>query len=227
MNGLSNNKQLQRKRIITYFVDAAAQIIDAEGIGALSIRKVANRAGYNSATLYHYFTNLKHLTFFSCIRYLHEYIKDIPNYMDNSSSQLDKYFKVWSCFCKHAYNRPEIYELLFFENLENMDFDTSFQSYYQIFPEELTENIEEYYDVFLEHDIYTRELLFLKKACTEMNIPITEQSLKQISEMNVLIFRGMLSNMKTNHGRLSVDDAVARTLLYMKHTCMSFHLQAD
>ena len=226
MEGLSN-KQIQRKRMMMYFVDATIELIDAEGIGALSIRKVAERAGYNSATLYHYFTNLRHITFFSCIRYLREYVEDLPNYLKEVSSPLDKYFKIWECFCTHAYNRPEIYELLFFEDLEDENFDTSFQSYYQVFPEELTEDIQDYYDMFLEHDIYTREFLALKKSCTKMDIDTTDQVLTQISEMNVLIFRGMLSNMKSRGGKLPIGDAVKRTLLYMNHTCISFELDKD
>mgnify|MGYP005859619869 FL=1 len=78
--------------MMMYFVDATIDIIDSEGIGALSIRKVAERAGYNSATLYHYFANLRHLTFFSCIRYLREYVEDLPNYLKEVSSPLDKYY---------------------------------------------------------------------------------------------------------------------------------------
>ena len=81
--------------------------------------------------------------------------------------------------------------------------------------------------MFLEHDIYTREFLALKKSCTKMDIDTTDQVLTQISEMNVLIFRGMLSNMKSRGGKLPIGDAVKRTLLYMNHTCISFELDKD
>lgn len=46
-----------------YFIDAANQIIENEGIESVTIRKVADIAGYNSATLYNYFNDLNHLLF--------------------------------------------------------------------------------------------------------------------------------------------------------------------
>ena len=55
-----DNKELQRKRMITYFVEATCKIIDTDGVEAVTVRKVANLAGYNSATLYNYFDNLNH-----------------------------------------------------------------------------------------------------------------------------------------------------------------------
>ena len=78
--------------------------------------------------------------------------------------------------------------------------------------------------MLLEHDIYTREFLALKKSCGKMNIMMADQVLTQISEMNILLFRGMLSNMKSTGTSLPIGDAVKRTLLYMNHTCMSFQL---
>ncbi len=48
---------------MTYFIDATNEIIENEGIESVTIRKVANLAGYNSATIYNYFENLDHLIF--------------------------------------------------------------------------------------------------------------------------------------------------------------------
>ena len=38
-----------------YFIEAARQLMSSDGIQALSIRGIAEIAGYNSATLYNYF----------------------------------------------------------------------------------------------------------------------------------------------------------------------------
>lgn len=61
MDNAERKRQLQKKRMMHYFIDAAVQIIDEEGIDGVSIRKVADIAGYNSATLYNYFDDLPHL----------------------------------------------------------------------------------------------------------------------------------------------------------------------
>ena len=44
-----------------------------DDIDKISIRKIAKRAGYNSATIYYYFEDLEHLILFASIRYLREY----------------------------------------------------------------------------------------------------------------------------------------------------------
>ena len=62
-------KQIQKARIIHYFIEAAVKIIDEEGIEGVSIRKVADIAGYNSATLYNYFDDLPHLLL--CLPYIY------------------------------------------------------------------------------------------------------------------------------------------------------------
>ena len=61
-----DKKYIQKVRMVKYFVDATIEIIEKEGYEAVTIRKVADIAGYNSATLYNYFDNLEHLLFF-CI----------------------------------------------------------------------------------------------------------------------------------------------------------------
>ena len=50
-----DRKQMYRQQTMGYFINAALEIIEEEGIDSLSIRKTAEKAGYNSATLYHYF----------------------------------------------------------------------------------------------------------------------------------------------------------------------------
>lgn len=220
------NKKLQRKRMMQYFIDAANEIIDADGIDALSIRKVAEKAGYNSATLYNYFSNLKHLTYVSCIRYLREYADDLPFYLGNAPSPLDQYFRIWECFCIHAFDKPDIYELLFFGDLEEESFDHSFKSYYDVFPEELTPKIQEYYDMIMEHDIYSREVLALNKTCRKMNTQLPEQTIAEIAEMNILIFRGMLANMRCRHSRPSIEEATKKTLVYMRQTWRAYTVRS-
>ena len=69
-----DKKYIQKVRMVKYFVDATIEIIEKEGYEAVTIRKVADIAGYNSATLYNYFDNLEHLLFFASMRYLQDYI---------------------------------------------------------------------------------------------------------------------------------------------------------
>lgn len=46
-----------------YFIEAARNIIETQGMDMISIRGVAEKAGFNSATLYNYFKDLGDLFF--------------------------------------------------------------------------------------------------------------------------------------------------------------------
>ena len=46
---------IKKKRVMMYFIEAIQELILNEGIENLSIKKIADKAGYNTATIYNYF----------------------------------------------------------------------------------------------------------------------------------------------------------------------------
>lgn len=73
---VGGNRQEKRKRIMSYFINATIELMEKEGIENLTIRKVAEQAKYNSATLYHYFSNLDELELFASVKCLDEYMQE-------------------------------------------------------------------------------------------------------------------------------------------------------
>ena len=92
---------------MSYFIDAAKQILEEEGIEAVTARKVADIAGYNSATIYNYFENLDHLMFFASMKYLKDYVLDLPEFIKNATDPVDRYIKIWECFSAHSFKNPK------------------------------------------------------------------------------------------------------------------------
>ncbi len=127
-----NKRELQRKRIMTYFIDATNEIIENEGIESVTIRKVANLAGYNSATIYNYFENLDHLIFFAAMKYVKDYALALPDYLEDANNALDRFLKIWECFCRYSYKDPEIYYAIFFANLDK-NLEDYVMEYYKFF----------------------------------------------------------------------------------------------
>lgn len=111
-----DKKTIQKRRIMSYFIDAAYNIIDRDGIEKVTIREVADIAGYNSATIYNYFDSLEHLIFYASLRYLKEYINDLNDYVKDCRNSLDRFIRIWECFIFHSMNRPKIYYNIFLEN---------------------------------------------------------------------------------------------------------------
>lgn len=58
---MSRNQNIKKDRIISYFIEAAKEIIMGAGTDGISVRKVAEKAGYSYATIYNYYKNLHEL----------------------------------------------------------------------------------------------------------------------------------------------------------------------
>lgn len=221
----NSNKDIQKKRMMSYFIESTNEIIEKEGLESLTIRKVADKAGYNSATLYNYFENLKHLVFFSSIRHLSDYAKDLPKYLEKAKNPIDACLKVWECFSKHSYANPTVYQLIFFGGFSSTTVNNSIKTYYEIFPEQINDDVKEYMPMLMEDNLYERDYILLKSALKDTDI--SEDDIRSINEMNILIYRGMMSDMEKNYLNLSIDDAVDKTLKYIKRVFKAYDIETD
>jgi AcrR family transcriptional regulator len=208
---------------MAHFINASIAIILEEGLNGLTIRKIADRADYNSATLYHYFSSFEELCIFACLKFVDEYAKDLPTYLSQASRPLDKYFKIWECFCKHSFHRPEEFWLLFFKSMPDVpDLTYYFKEYYVIFPENWSDDVLEYQSMLTTDSLFEREYISLTKSLTKEGLTISEEMVHKITEMNILIYRGMLSFMRENPGRFTPEQATEKTMEYLRHTLYSY-----
>lgn len=212
-------KTLQQKRMMSYFIDATNQIIQNEGVENVTIRKVADIAGYNSATLYNYFKNLDHLILFTSMKYLREYVENLPEYIKNATNSLDRYFLIWECFCTHSFKRPKIYNLVFFSEFSNTLNDT-ISEYYSIFPDELADSSLNLNSMLLGNTLYKRTLSILN-ACVEDGF-IPAENVDEINEMSILIYQGMLNKILSNNPPYTVEESIDKTLKYFKQIIKSY-----
>src|SRR6056297_2543377 len=105
--------------MMRYFIDATADIIASDGVEKVTVRKVADLAGYNIATLYNYFKNLDHLISMASLKFIKPYTDDLPNYLKGCNNPLLRILRTWDCFCKHAYASPHIYKFVFHKDVNN------------------------------------------------------------------------------------------------------------
>jgi len=215
-----DNKEIQKKRMMSYFIEAAKKLIEEEGIDAVTIRRVASMAGYNSATLYNYFENLNHLIFFASMKYLNEYAESLHSYTKHSRDSLERYVDVWRCFCLHSFSRPEIYNYIFFSEFSNEKLNVSIRTYYSIFPDELSKESRNIFPMLLEDDFNLRDYAYIKPAVAEGLID--EEAAHMVSEMCVLIYLGMFSGMLKKAKPYKVNEAVEKTIKYIKQAIRSY-----
>ncbi len=212
-------KKIQKRRMMGYFIDATNQIIETEGIQAVTIRKVADIAGYNSATLYNYFQDLDHLLFFASMKYLKDYALSLPEYLKDSHNALDKFLRIWECFCFHSFSKPKIYYTIFFDKYRDSINDV-IKKYYSIFPEELGNQSTDVLPMLMENNIYIRDMAVLQKCAHEGFFK--EDYLEDINEMILLIYQGMLLRILNDQVDYSVEDAVFKTVKYIRQTIEAY-----
>ena len=142
MNDLERNESsaltTKRKRIMVYFIEATQKLIQSEGVDGLSIRKIANEAGYNSATIYNYFQDLEHLTLFGSVCYLRDYVMALSQSLTPGMNSIERFRTIYKCFNEIAFQYPDIFHNLFFGKHSERLGEVLHTYYYELFPDELS-----------------------------------------------------------------------------------------
>lgn len=214
-----SKKELQRRRKMAYFIDAAYQIIEQEGVENLTIRKVADLAGYNSATIYNYFTNLEHLISYAAIKYLKDYYLSLEEYIKNAQNARERFILIWEKFCIHSYERPEIYRIIFFSGQSVYEI---FTDYYTIFPADFGEHSFVTLPMLSEHNIFTRNKKSLEFLVEEGFL--LEKDMDEVNEMIISLYRGILALIieRKSEEVLNIDKEVKKTVDYIERILRSY-----
>lgn len=210
-------KQMRIKKIMSQFIDVTDELINDIGISNVTMRKIAEKAGYNSATIYKYFENLDHLIFFASIRNTKDYSNNLGAYLRGSRNAMDTFLLVWECFCDHAYMKPDIYKAIFLVDLDK-DSEHYISDYYTLFPEEAGD-----YDDTISNMLWTGNLMKRGmqtiKDCVEEGYILSKDS-EKLNDITMYIFEGILQRVLIN--KISYDDARNMSMDYFKTVVKSF-----
>ena len=183
---------IKKKRVMMYFIEATQELILDKGLEKLSIKKIAEKAGYNSATIYNYFENLEVLILYASINYLKDYLNDLKNEITADMKAIEVYEIVYKIFTKHSFEQPEIFHTLFFGKysykLENI-----IKKYYEIFSDEIEGHIDLTKAMLIQGNIYDRDLPIINKMVKEGNIK--EEEAKFIMETIIRVHQSYLSDL--------------------------------
>jgi AcrR family transcriptional regulator len=206
-------RDIQISRMMQYFIDATVQIIEEEGIENVTTRKIADIAGYNSATIYNYFGELSHLIFFAAMKSFKKYTDALLKYMAPGKNPLERYLLLWECFCIYSFKEPQIYHAIFSSNLGGQP-EELLNRYYDYFPSDLGDPPEELIPMLLESNLTKRGIIAIKK-CVEGGY-IKEENVEEIIEMSTLIWLGTLTLILNNRRSYTVEEATEITMKYIK-----------
>lgn len=216
----TDKKEIQKQRMMSCFIDAAVQIIEEEGIKGVTARKVADLAGYNVATLYNYFSNLEHLILFAALRFVRDYTDSLPFYVHEARNAWERFIKIWECFCYYSFKQPEIYNAIFFARIDEPLKDIVSQ-YYELFPQDLSNQPKELLPMLTQTDIYERDKVILEECAKEGFIK--HENIDEINELIMLIYQGMLAGVIRKRLHYTVEEATEKTMFFIKK-CLTFYL---
>jgi AcrR family transcriptional regulator len=195
-----------------YFIEAAEEIVETEGIQAVTIRKVSDMAGYTSATLYNYFDDLNHLIFFVAMRYLETYREEQARAAQGLSDPKEIYYKILSVFTKHALTYPDIFEVLYVAARSKKS-AVYVKQYYELFPERLPQNVDrDEWAVFVMSLSKQNNLNYLEPLVQHGSL--TREEADELADYTVIILAYYLTEAVT--GSMEMEAARERSDFYIR-----------
>ncbi len=216
MNHTSNDKELLKQQNRIRFIHAAQELIENEDLEKVSIRKIAEKAGFHNSTIYLYFEDVDQLILLSSLKYFNEYSKALSELSTKNLTPLETFIKIWDFFAQTVFRKPKIFYNFFFgkhsENLTRI-----MKQYYELFPEEQEEYSPEIEDMYYGQNIRERCLKVLE-LLIGTGTRVNEETIGLINDINVSYFKYLLEQKCQNP---SLDsDILKDKLLKMLHFMM-------
>jgi AcrR family transcriptional regulator len=108
---MPDKKQLKANRMKSYFVAAAKAIIETQGVENLSVRQVADQAGYSYATIYNYYKDVDSLLWEVKKSFSVDLMHSIAETMENDAgSDIRSAFQAYVAFFME---KPNLFRFFF------------------------------------------------------------------------------------------------------------------
>ena len=117
---MMKNKEIQEERMRNYFIQATKEILKGEGLKCVSVRNIAERAGYSYATLYNYFGDSKELIY-ECVKDFQDECEESVKFDTANISPGEKRIKlICKSYVKYFVQYTGIFELFFLEKIYDL-----------------------------------------------------------------------------------------------------------
>lgn len=186
---------MQQQRMKGYFIQATKEIIKGEGLKSISVRNIADKAGYSYATLYNYFKDLNELLFYCISDFQQECNEFVYNQNKNKENGIKKINGIVLAYIHFFIQYPSIFDLFYLtkiEGLGNKDntrkiINTSLTSLleeeieFSISNEAIKSEVAEEVIQKLKHTTIGMLLLYLNRVNPESYKEFIEQAKSQIA----------------------------------------------
>lgn len=173
------------------FVAAARQLALEQGMGSLSVRKIAERAGYHNSTIYTYFKDEERLLSLACVPFFADYTQGLTGLRRSGLSVYDAFFAVWEYFCDSAFRQPDVFRLFFFGRYSG-DLPELLDRYFELFPEERDACAPVMDEMYGGASFEERCLRITAPMVQEEKTRLTGENLPMVNSIIASVFRSLL-----------------------------------
>lgn len=112
-----DKREIQERRIKGFFIEAAKDVIKKEGLSNLTVKRVAELAGYAPGTLYNYFPDFNTLLFYCAKDFWHDCMTEVSKNDHKNMGIKEKIVNFSKRYAGYFINNPNIFQLIFLEDL--------------------------------------------------------------------------------------------------------------
>ena len=180
----------KRKNAIA-FVEATQALIDTDGLEKISIRKIAEKAGFHNSTIYLYFKDVNQLILLASLKHFNDYSNKLSEYSTMIASPKDKFIAVWQAFGETVFHKPHIFRNFFFGKYSS-NLTPIITQYYRLFPEEKSAYTKEIEEMYYGGNISDRCLQILKPLMEVDTTLVSEENLHLVNTIIVACLKQLL-----------------------------------
>ena len=196
------------------FIEAAQALIDEEGLEKISIRKIAEKAGFHNSTIYLYFRDMDELVMLATMKHFDQYSRALSRLSTQNLSAADTFLAIWSFYGHTVFRKPQIFYNFFFGKYSN-DLTTVMEEYYRLFPEEKVEYSHEIRVMYFGRNIRER-CLYLLQTLSGTVTTLQKENIELINDIVVCCLRTLLEE-KCQDPSLDPGDMTTRLLSMIRY----------
>lgn len=133
----SKYSEEERDKILVSFIIAAREVILMDGLEKVTVRRIAEITGCNSAKLYFYFKDLDQLITMACMGHLEKYSQTLVTDLGELDDDYEIFLHTWEVFSYFGFNNAAIWNQIFFKR-HDVALNDMIDEYYRLFPQQFS-----------------------------------------------------------------------------------------
>ncbi len=194
------------------YIDAATQVLEQEGLEAITARRISAMVGMNPANIYRHFSDLNELSMYASVSILKSYILDVRANFDTTQGIYQNFIHMWELFCQHVFQNVLVFDQLFF-GVNRDRLPDIVRQYYSLYPEQL-EGFEGGWKEMLSSGSFDERCRISVQLCCEAGI-FRREDMEMLLAVPRYVFMGCL------HEAINSPNEPER-LMQLSRQCMRY-----